>query len=322
MDADRVVELVDLHAVPQAHARRPRGEEREPAVGRRRGAAEGLSEDDLVHEGGAAPAGSRPEITPSPALMIAPCSAIPNPSPSCASAACTALVTRSARFVVASRAARRVARECRPRSSRAGERRSVGSCRHSAGRSAPMPLKTPIIAAVRAVASLRLSPQGKQSKLSRRSTSIRAAALSTCTVAAHRHAVLGVPGNGSWTLVPPRVRRAASRSHRPSAARCNRTTPRRTPRAGPSRSPSPSSSSRALRSARRPATPGSRPATGPARGCASRTCARCRRGRGSRAAPGRPGRSARPPRRRPGRSPCRSWAGRCRNRPGGPSPAR
>ena len=46
-----------------------------------------------------------------------------------------------------------------------------------------MLLKTPIMAAVLAQASLRFNPQGRQSILSRRSMSIVASSLSTVTVA-------------------------------------------------------------------------------------------------------------------------------------------
>ena len=53
MDSNRILELVDLHAVPQAHPRRPRGQDREPPVRRRRGAAQGLAQDHLVDERGA-----------------------------------------------------------------------------------------------------------------------------------------------------------------------------------------------------------------------------------------------------------------------------
>src|SRR5262249_42851400 len=52
VDPNRILELVDLHTVPQTHARRPRRQDREPTVRRRRGATEGLAQNHLIHERG------------------------------------------------------------------------------------------------------------------------------------------------------------------------------------------------------------------------------------------------------------------------------
>jgi hypothetical protein len=68
------------------------------------------------------------------------------------------------------------------------------------GTSSSMLLKIPIIAAVRAHASLRLRPHGNVSGFSVRSTSIRAAPESTFTLTLIGIPSSGVPGTGSWTL--------------------------------------------------------------------------------------------------------------------------
>ena len=65
-------------------------------------------------------------------------------------------------------------------------------------------LKMPTIADVRAQASLMLRPKGRESALSRRSTSIRASAGSTRTETA-TVTPSGAPGMGSWVLATVRL---------------------------------------------------------------------------------------------------------------------
>ena len=67
-----------------------------------------------------------------------------------------------------------------------------------AGTSLPMPLNTPINAADRAVASLVFNPQGRQSRLSRRSTTMRSSWGMISTSARTPTPFSGVPGKGSW----------------------------------------------------------------------------------------------------------------------------
>ena len=257
---------------------------------------------------------SRPEMTPSLGAhdrrRARPCRTRRRARPV---AACTALMTRSARLVVATEQLVGMAGDADDAVLAQLDVDRGGSCRRWAGRSWSMPLKTPIIAAVRAVASLRLSPQGRQSRLSRRSTSIAPRrgrrSPSRCTETPLRafretgratltadHAAGGQP--------PDRLDHPLLAVVEPLLGELRRAPPSRSPRRAPG--------ARARRSAPRRPAPGSRPATARARGCASRTCARCRRCRGSRAAPGRPGRSARPPRTRRAPSPCRWSAARCR----------
>ena len=64
-----------------------------------------------------------------------------------------------------------------------------------------MLLKIPIMAAVRAQASLRFRPHGMASGLSRRSTSISALSLSIFTPTVIVMPSGGVPRTGSWVLV-------------------------------------------------------------------------------------------------------------------------
>ena len=69
------------------------------------------------------------------------------------------------------------------------------------GTGSTMLLNMPIIAPVRAQASLRLRPQGMASGLSRRSTSITAFLVSTFTWTVILIPSGGAPGTGSWMLV-------------------------------------------------------------------------------------------------------------------------
>ena len=121
------------------------------------------------------------------------------PSAISENARCTGFVTRSARFVVATD----MLVGClpppatEPSRMRTSIRRKLPAL---VGTSSSMLLKIPIIAAVRAHASLRFSPHGNVSGLSVRSTSMRASSESTRTLTLIGIPSGGVPGTGSWTL--------------------------------------------------------------------------------------------------------------------------
>src|SRR5215469_17082677 len=68
------------------------------------------------------------------------------------------------------------------------------------GREWSTELNTPTIAAVREQASDRLRPQGMQSGLSRRSTSMQASSGSIATRTLSETPSAGVPGKGTWRV--------------------------------------------------------------------------------------------------------------------------
>ena len=68
------------------------------------------------------------------------------------------------------------------------------------GTSGRQQLKTPTIAPASAQASERFSPNGRQSTLSRRSTSIVPSSGSTSIDDVDRHLLVDRPGSGSWVL--------------------------------------------------------------------------------------------------------------------------
>ena len=115
------------------------------------------------------------------AAVSVPVSAMPKPSARSAIARWVALATRSAMPVVAVEQLT----GCLGMPATQFSRISTSSRRKLpalVGTASGRLLKTPIIAAVRLVASVRLIPHGMQSGLSRRSTSMRAACGSTVTL--------------------------------------------------------------------------------------------------------------------------------------------
>ena len=144
--------------------------------------------------------GSNPEMTPIEAGNMGPHSASPIPSLILENARWTGLVTRSARLVVATD----MLVGCFPPPAMHPSRMCTLIRRKLpafVGTGSSMLLKIPIMAPVRAQASLRLSPHGITSGLSRRSTSIMAFSGSTFTSTLILIPSGGVPGTGSWVLV-------------------------------------------------------------------------------------------------------------------------